>query len=61
VIREFSFNAAGEFVILHTLEKVEGEPRLLAIWPVTQVVPPERGVPSAERKVGVSARVSRFW
>lgn len=38
VIREFSFNASGEFVITHTLEKVEGEPRQLAIWPVTQTI-----------------------
>ena len=41
VIREFSFNAAGEFVVSQTLEKVEGEPRLLAIWPVTQLATPE--------------------
>ncbi len=41
VIREFSFNAAGEFVVSQTLEKVEGEPRVLAIWPVTQVAPPD--------------------
>ncbi len=41
VIREFSFNAAGEFVVSQTLEKVEGEPRVVAIWPVTQVAPPD--------------------
>jgi hypothetical protein len=41
VIREFSFNPAGEFVVSQTLEKVEGEPRVLAIWPVTQVAPPD--------------------
>jgi hypothetical protein len=41
VIREFSFNAAGEFEVSQTLEKVEGEPRVLAIWPVTQVAPPD--------------------
>jgi len=41
VIREFSFNAAGEFVVAQTLEKVEGEPRMIAIWPVTQVTPPD--------------------
>lgn len=41
VIREFSFNPAGEFVVSQTLEKVEGEPRMLAIWPVTQVAPPD--------------------
>ena len=41
VIREFSFNAAGEFVVSQTLEKVEGEPRMIAIWPVTQVAPPD--------------------
>jgi hypothetical protein len=41
IIREFSFNDAGEFVVSQTLEKVEGEPRQLAVWPVTQVVPPD--------------------
>ena len=41
VIREFSFNATGEFLVSQTLEKVEGEPRLLAIWPVTQIAPPD--------------------
>jgi len=41
VIREFSFNDSGEFVITHTLEKVEGEPRQLAIWPVTQTITPD--------------------
>jgi ribokinase len=41
VIREFSFNAAGEFMVSHTIEKVEGEPRQLAIWPVTQTIPPD--------------------
>lgn len=41
VIREYFFNAAGEFVIVHTLQKIEGEPRQLAIWPVTQAAPPD--------------------
>ncbi len=41
VIREFSYSKSGEFVITHTLEKVEGEPRQLAIWPVTQTIPPD--------------------
>ncbi|HEX8552304.1 MAG TPA: hypothetical protein VF681_12210 [Abditibacteriaceae bacterium] len=41
VIREFSFNAAGEFVVSQTLEKLEGEPRILAIWPVTQLATPD--------------------
>jgi hypothetical protein len=41
VVREFSFSSAGEFVVSQTLEKVEGEPRQLAIWPVTQVLPPD--------------------
>jgi len=41
VIREFSYNNSGEFVITHTLEKVEGEPRQLAIWPVTQTITPD--------------------
>lgn len=41
VIRDFSFNAGGEFVVAQTIEKVEGEPRLLAVWPVTQVVAPD--------------------
>ena len=40
VVREFSFNERGEFVIAHTLEKISGEQRVLAIWPVTQIPPP---------------------
>lgn len=31
----------GEFVIRQTLEKVEGEPRLLSIWNVAQAAPPD--------------------
>ncbi|HEX8834995.1 MAG TPA: hypothetical protein VF719_12380 [Abditibacteriaceae bacterium] len=41
VTREFSFDATGEFVVSQTLEKVEGEPRVIAIWPVTQVATPD--------------------
>lgn len=40
VIREFSFEN-DEFVVSQTLEKVEGEPRVLSIWQVAQVAPPD--------------------
>lgn len=39
--REYGFNAAGEFEIRHTIEKVEGEPRMVSIWTVTQVPHPD--------------------
>ena len=41
IIREFSYSAAGELVVTQTIDKVEGEPRQLAVWPVTQTAPPD--------------------
>jgi hypothetical protein len=39
--REYSFDAAGDFVVSQTVEKVRGEARMLSIWSVTQVPPAE--------------------
>jgi hypothetical protein len=41
VVREFSFESTGDFVIAQTVEKVRGAPVLLSIWSVTQINPPE--------------------
>jgi hypothetical protein len=41
VIREFSFDADGDFIIEQTLEKVEASDAPIAVWNVTQIVPPE--------------------
>jgi len=41
VVREFRFDANGEFVIAQTVEKLRGAPFSLSIWSVTQVAPPD--------------------
>jgi len=41
VIREFSFDANGEFVIAQTYEKMSGPPCQIAIWNITQVGTPQ--------------------
>lgn len=41
LIREFYFNASGEFVIEQTVEKLHGEPRKISLWSVAQIVTPE--------------------
>ena len=42
-VREFGFDpATGEFVISTTFTKVEGEPRKIAIWNVTQIPQPDK-------------------
>ncbi|MDF2441080.1 MAG: hypothetical protein JWN98_2064 [Abditibacteriota bacterium] len=41
VVREYGFNAQGEFVIEQAVEKLVGPPVQLSIWSVTQIVPPD--------------------
>jgi len=41
VVREFSFDDTGQFVIQQTLEKIDGEPQRISVWNVTQVTPPD--------------------
>jgi hypothetical protein len=41
VIRDFSFDAGGDFVISQTYEKSSGPPVELAIWTITQVADPD--------------------
>jgi hypothetical protein len=41
VIREYSFNEQGEFVVEQSAEKVNGAPISLSLWTVTQVVQPD--------------------
>jgi hypothetical protein len=39
IIREYEFNAQGEFVVKQIAEKVSGAPISLSLWSVTQIVP----------------------
>lgn len=41
VARAYWFNGAGDLVVSQTVEKVQGEPVMLAIWSVTQINPPD--------------------
>ncbi len=41
VVRQFWFDANGDFVIEQAAEKVEGDPLFLSLWSVTQIVPPD--------------------
>lgn len=41
VVREFWFNAQGEFVVEQAVEKISGPPVQLSIWSVTQIAPPD--------------------
>ncbi|MBV9470474.1 MAG: hypothetical protein JO316_22200 [Abitibacteriaceae bacterium] len=41
IIREYWFDAKGDFVINQTAEKLRGEPVMLSLWSVTQVAPPD--------------------
>lgn len=41
VVRDFSFAENGDFVVSQRLEKTAGEPRVLAIWQVAQIAPPD--------------------
>lgn len=41
VVREYSFDRDGSFVINQTVEKKRGGPLYLSAWSVTQIVPPE--------------------
>lgn len=42
IIREYWHDdATGDFIIRQTAEKVTGEPLLLSLWSVTQILPPE--------------------
>ncbi|MEC4815196.1 MAG: hypothetical protein SAK29_18250 [Scytonema sp. PMC 1069.18] len=40
-VREYWFEKNGDFTIRQTVEKVTGEPLLLSIWNVTQIVSPD--------------------
>ena len=39
--RSFGWNESGEFVVTQRIEKVAGEPRLLSVWQVAQIAPPD--------------------
>ena len=41
ILREFTFNAKGEFVTTTTLEKMDDTPLIAGAWTITQVVPPD--------------------
>lgn len=41
IVREFSFNEKGQFVIRTTLEKTDEKPLYCGAWTVTQVTPPD--------------------
>lgn len=41
IVREYGFNARGEFEIAQILEKLRGAPMLLSLWNITQIAPPE--------------------
>ena len=41
VVREYSFNAQGEFLIEQAIEKISGPPVQMSIWSVTQIATPD--------------------
>ena len=41
VVRQFWFEANGDFVIVQAAEKSEGDPLYFSLWSVTQIVPTE--------------------
>ena len=41
VVRQFWFDANGDFVIEQAAEKISGAPLFSSLWSVTQIVPPE--------------------
>ncbi len=52
IVREYGFNASGEFEINQIVEKTRGAPMMLSVWSITQIVPPEAVfLPLNERSV----------